>query len=195
MKLKKAQKELLLNWIAEGLESDEINQRAAALDDPFSVTRQHVDHYRKTRDVTIQSIREAGEFSALKTGLARAEARVKLLQDLAGKMRDDLFEEGGHGFWLPRSKGVGSNENYERIDYEDFNAAEVAELRGVLDDIAVEVGGRLRKHELTGKDGAPLYPTLDLGKLSDEDIETLERAAEIKDRAERNSSTAIPDGD
>lgn len=35
MRLKKNQKEVLLQWISEGLQSDEINDRAAQFDDPF----------------------------------------------------------------------------------------------------------------------------------------------------------------
>jgi hypothetical protein len=39
-------------------------------------------------------------------------------------------------------KGIGSQDNYERVEYEEFNKAEVESLRGVLDDIAREVGDR-----------------------------------------------------
>lgn len=153
MRLKKEQREALLAWIAEGLETDEINQRAEKFMPKFKVTRQQVDHYRKTRGIEIQTIRESGEFSALIKGLAKVEERVHLLQELAEKMRADLLEKDGRGFWLPQVKGIGSGLDFERVEYEEFNTAEVAQLRGVLDDIAQELGERGKTLEHKGNIG------------------------------------------
>lgn len=165
MKLRKKQREFLMEKVAEGLETGEINKLAAKFKPPFKVTRQQVDYYRKTLGVKIDEIIAAGETNALVTGLSVKENRVKLLHDLAEMLRADLLENGKA--WLEESKGIGSGENYERIDYETFNAAEVAQLRGVLDDIASELGDRVRKQEVTGKDGNPLIPPAP--KLSDEE--------------------------
>jgi hypothetical protein len=140
MRLKKAQKEALLAWIAEGLTSDEVNNRASLLDDPFEVSRQQVDHYRKTRKVQISEILQQSEHEALNAGLAKKSDRVSLLKRLAAHLTEDLFER--KLFWTDMVKGIGSKEDFERIEYEEFNAAEVAQLRGVLDDIAKEVGDR-----------------------------------------------------
>ncbi len=156
MKLNKKQRTRLLEWIAEGLESGEINKRAAKQKPPFNVTRQQVDHYRKTREVDLQTLKQTDEHSALSSGLALRAERVKLLQDLAARMSDDLLNK--NLLWLDQAKGIGSQENYERIDYQEFNSAEVAQLRGVLDDIAQEVNERIKKHEVTGKDGGPIIP-------------------------------------
>jgi hypothetical protein len=147
MKLKKAQREVLLSWIAEGLESDEINKRAAKFKPRFKVTRQQVDHYRKTRQTKLGELKEAGEFDALRTGLAKVQARVKLLQDLAEKLRTDLFDN--ELLWLEQAKSVGT----ERFYYRDFNASEVLQLRGVLDDIAQEIGERGKTLEHKGNIG------------------------------------------
>lgn len=154
MKLTKAQREKILEWIGEGLNSSEINKRASRCKPSFSVSRQQVDHYRKTRDVNIEEIKQAGELTALTSGLSLKENRVALLHELAEKMRLDLLE--GGRLWLPQVKGIGGMENYERVEYEEFNSAEVAQLRGVLDDIAGEVGGRARKMEHSGPDGGPI---------------------------------------
>lgn len=162
MKLNKKQREQLLTWIAEGLESGEINKRASKFKPAFEVTRQQVDHYRKTRDVSIEELKGQGETSALKTGLALKENRVKMLQDLADLLAADIFK--GGLLWTESAKGIGSGPTWERYEYKEFNAAEVRELRATLEDIAAEVGDRIRKQEITGKDGAPIPFDLDSWK-------------------------------
>jgi len=44
-----------------------------------------------------------------------------------------------------------SSDIAEIYDYEEFNAAEIAQYRGILDDIAKEVGGRVQKTEHSGE--------------------------------------------
>jgi hypothetical protein len=140
MKLKRAQRELLLSWIAEGLTSDTINERAATVDQPFVVTRQNVHQYRQRYSVRIDEINQAADFAALHEGLSKKENRVLLLHKLAQKLSKDIFEN--KLLWVSMVKGIGSQDNYERVEYEEFNKAEVESLRGVLDDIAREVGDR-----------------------------------------------------
>jgi hypothetical protein len=139
VRLKKNQKEKLLAWISEGLQSDEINDRAAQFDDPFSVTRSQVQFYRERRAVDIKTIQAAGEYDALTTGLALRAERVRRLQQLAALMEKDLF---GGFLWTDQVKALGSGEFMQVVDYEEFNTAEVQQYRGVLDDIAKEVGDR-----------------------------------------------------
>lgn len=134
---------MLAEWIAEGLTSDEINLRAETFDDPFNVSRQQVDWYRKKYAVDIEELRSKAEFEALNTGLAKTSDRVKLLKRIAEKLEKDLFED--DLFWTDEVKGVGSGPIAQIVDYEEFNSAEVAQLRGVLDDIAKETGGRVQK--------------------------------------------------
>lgn len=153
MRLKKAQKEVTLRWIAEGLQSNEINERAANFLPPFNVSRQQVDYYRDTRGSDIKAIVAAGEQEALSEGLALKAERVRKLKQLAALMERDLF---GGFLWTEDVKGVGSGEAATIVDYEEFNRGEVAEYRGVLDDIAREMGGRVHKQEVTGADAGPL---------------------------------------
>ena len=146
MRLKKSQKEKLLEWISEGLQTDEINLRAAALKkNPFNVSRQQVDFYRKTRRVDILAIKQVDENNALTTGLSIAEERVKRLQALAELMWKDLT---GGFLWLDDVKGVGSGINSEIVDFEKFNSGELAEFRATLEDIAKETGGRAVKQDI-----------------------------------------------
>ena len=153
MRLKKSQKEAVLKWIAEGLQSDEINDRAVLFVPPFKVSRQQVDYYRKTRAADIIAILEVSENNALTEGLSLKAERVKKLKQLAALLERDLF---GGFLWLDQVKGVGSGDIATIVDYEEFNKAEVDSYRGVLDDIAKEVGDRKNINEVTGKDGVPL---------------------------------------
>jgi hypothetical protein len=163
MRLTKKQREAVIAWVAEGLETDEINKRAATFKPPFSMIRQQVDWYRKTRKVVLKEIVAQGQLSALATGLALKEVRVSKLERLAERMERDLGiadEVGGQPadeeddrLWVKDKKGVGSGPIAEIIDYEKFNDAEVNQYRGVLDDIAKEMGHRKQGVEVTGADG------------------------------------------
>jgi hypothetical protein len=152
MRLKKAQKEQTLKWVAAGLQTDEINDKAATFDEPFEVSRQQVDYYRKTREADIRAIRSISENKALIEGYALKEHRVYKLSVLAALMEKDLF---GGFLWTDQVKGVGSGDIAEIVDYEEFNAGEVVQYRGVLDDIAKEMGGRIQKTDVTSG-GEPL---------------------------------------
>jgi len=149
MRLKKDQKTILLSWIAEGLTSDEINNRADIFVPQFSVSRQQVDWYRKTRQVDIVRILAEDEYKALRTGLASKMQRVKRLKELAATLEKDLFSGERDDIWLPQVKGVGVGKAATVVDYEEFNRFEIDAYRGLLDDIAKEVGERVQKQDIT----------------------------------------------
>ena len=197
MKLNKAQKEVLLQWVAEGLESDEINRRAAKFKPKFKVLRSQITWYRKTRDVKIEEIKEAGEMDSLKTGLALYQERVTVLQKLANTLIVDLMpaNDADNKRWLLMKKTVGM----DVFTYHEFNKAEVDALRGVLDDIASEMGQRVKKTDLT-TNGKPIGSAgVDLKvlrkQISNEQLAVLEEAAKVIEHAERDSASAEPDGD
>ena len=143
MRLQKQQREAVLAWLAEGLKSDEINQRAAAFESPFEVSRENAYQYRLRYGVQIKALSQAADLAALHEGLSVKAARVHRLQKMADEMTLDLFDRGL--FWTTLVKGIGGDKNFERIEYQEFNKAEVEELRGVLDDIAQEMGERSSK--------------------------------------------------
>ena len=147
--LKKKQKAALLMWIAAGLKTPEINKRAAKFKSPFKVSRQQVNYYRRTREHDIKALDKLSETRALIEGYATAEHRVYKLGLLAALLEKDLL---GAFLWLEDKKGVGFGEDGEIFDYLKFNAAEVIQFRGVLDDIAKEVGGRILKVDPTGQE-------------------------------------------
>lgn len=142
-RLTKAQKELVLKWIAEGIESDEINARAAQETPPFHVAKSTVSHYRKTRAIPLAQVQAAGELSAINEGYNTAASRVEKLARLAAVLEQDLLENGK--LWVTRKRGIGPASQYEVVEDEEFNGAEVAQYRGTLDDIARETGGRIQK--------------------------------------------------
>lgn len=146
MRLNKAQKEQVLQWIAEGLQSDEINERAAQAQPPYKVGRSQVRFYRRTRQVRMDQLKQAGEDDAVLAGFLTSEGRARKLATLAAVVEDELLEQGL--MWTDQVKGIGQRENFQKIEYQEFNAGEVAQYRGLLDDIAKETGGRIQKHEI-----------------------------------------------
>ncbi len=148
MRLKKGQKEAVLRWLVEGLQSDEINDRAATFIPPFVISPRQATYYRKTRNADIQALVAAGEQDALLEGLALKAERVIKLKQLAALLERDLF---GGFLWVEDVKSVGSGLTAEVVDFEKFNSAEVKEYRATLDDIAKEVGHRVTKQEVDTK--------------------------------------------
>jgi hypothetical protein len=152
-KLTKDQRGELLKWVAEGLETDEINKRAGELDPPFRVSRAQVDYYRKSRAIKLKAIASEADYDALKSGLALKEERVRRLAALAELLEDDLF----NGVtWTQDVKMIGTGDFQERVEFETFNASEIQQYRGLLDDIAKETGGRAQRQEVTGAEGERL---------------------------------------
>lgn len=78
--------------------------------------------------------------SIMETGFALAHERVSVLKELADTLLADLRTEEKR--WLRDVKGIGQGDNWAQVDIVRFNSAELEQLRGLLDDIAKETGGR-----------------------------------------------------
>lgn len=78
--------------------------------------------------------------SIMEEGFGLAHERVRLLKELADKLRGELLD--GGRLWVEDVKGIGQGERWQTVPIERFNSAEVEQLRGILDDIAKETGGR-----------------------------------------------------
>lgn len=106
-------------------------------------------------DAELERIKNEHAEEVLQSGLALVHERVQELKDLSDFLKGQLYEqgEGGvfHNVWLPDVKQIGSGPDAERVDIERFNAAIIDQYRGVLDDIAKEVGGRVVRQEVTGQ--------------------------------------------
>ena len=140
----------MLQWVAEGLQSDEINERAAVFNPPFTIGRATITHYRKTRKTDIETIIAQDEHDALSSGLALRAERVKKLKALALRLERDLFTDVEDDYvWTDQVKSIGSGGTYEIVEYEEFNKAEIDAYRGLLDDIAKEMGDRKTQADIT----------------------------------------------
>lgn len=160
------------------MSSSEIDTRAAAFDPPFSVTRQQVQYYKSTRDLQLKAIKEIDEKTALTSGYATKEHRVYKLSLLAALMEKDIM---GGILWTNQVKGIGGAENFEVVEYEEFNKAEVDAYRGVLDDIAAELGGRVNKSETITKEiDYAIFDTEELTRITNGESETAVYADALK---------------
>ncbi len=131
-----------------------------------------------------QAAREAEEREAtyrreiMGEGYALGHERVRSLKALAEKLYAELTAEGEDcRRWVRDVKQIGSGEFAERVNIERFNAAEVEQLRGLLDDIAKEKGERKQVQEISGPGGGPIQvkPAYDLRTLSDQELAIFEQ--------------------
>ena len=113
-----------------------------------------------TYDAELERRKNERRQEVMDSGLALDFERTDELKRLAHFLIDQIYEQGKdgdyHNIWLPDVKQIGSGKDAERIDIERFNAAIISELRGVLDDLAKETGGRKQKHEMMGEGGGAI---------------------------------------
>ena len=117
----------------------------------------------RIRAIQDAAAREAEEREAayrrgiMEEGYALAHERVKTLKQVAGALvRDIGMDSPDPRLWVRDIKGIGAGDNYREVIIERFNAAEIEQLRGLLDDIAREKGERRETKILAGDPGAPL---------------------------------------
>jgi hypothetical protein len=120
-------------------------------------------------DADWEARKTAERDAAMAYGLALDYERVDRLKRLADFLEGQIYERGEdgiyHNVWVPDVKSIGSGEFAERVDIERFNSALLSEYRSTLDDLAKETGGRVKKSELSGKDGGPIE--VDVTTLTD----------------------------
>lgn len=71
--------------------------------------------------------------------------------------------------WVHDVKQIGTGEKSERVDIERFNAPLIEQYRKVLDDIAMETGGRIRRQDITTGGEKVTTPTVYLPAVEDDD--------------------------
>ena len=119
-----------------------------------------------TFDAQWEQLKTQEREAELNFGLALDYERVRKLKRLADFLEAQVYElsapnelNGQQTYinvWLPDVKVVGHGDNAEAVDIERFNSALFTQYRETLADLAAEVGGRVKKSELSGKgkDGA-----------------------------------------
>lgn len=120
------------------------------------------------------------EVNRLRTeGLAADYERIRKLTELFGLLWSEIET---NGLWYTDTK---ISSKGDTVDVEVFNNGLITQVRGVLDDLAKEAGGRKQKTELTGKDGKPIEVEQrskpDLSKLS---VDELLQLREIMSKAD-----------
>jgi hypothetical protein len=128
----------------------------------------------------LEEEKQARRRQLMEEGLAQAHERLARLTRLADFLEDQIYEEGEnadgdrifHNVWMPDAKWVGPGPFGERVDVERFNGPLIDQFRGVLDDIAKEVGGR--KAGPAGAAAEVPPPSADLSALSAEELVQLD---------------------
>lgn len=120
------------------------------------------DAERKRRD----ELYAARADEILCSGFAQRFARIAELNRLAELLQTELYTEDKR--WLPDVKQIGGGDFAERVDIVRFNAAVVEQYRQTLEDIAIEMGERVRGVKVSGSLGIAQMTADDLAKAADE---------------------------
>lgn len=91
------------------------------------------------------------EAEVLANGYALYFERIDDLKELAKLLWDEINIEDRR--WLPDVKQIGRGKDAERVDIVRFNSALIEQFRRTLDDIAAELGERIKGLELSGSVG------------------------------------------
>lgn len=141
-KLTNEQKETLLMWLAADYDSRLIAVWFKEREWP-DLSRDTLSYYRTTYGIKIDEMRAARKESALNTGLALKEERVKRLTEHADALEAIK--------WIPDKNGRLYNEKA---------------WRETLGEIAEETGGRTKNVDVTSKgDALNPYMSMDAGEL------------------------------
>lgn len=154
-KLTKAQQNTVLRLISEG-------EPYASIAQQIGCSYQAVNYYANTYGDEIEAARAEYRKSIFNQGFANKEYRVRKLNDLALRIDKELANNPGtedkpakpgeNGLYIEEVK-ISSTGLVVR--YDAFNRGMVAELRGLADDIAKELGERKNTTEISGSVDAP----------------------------------------
>lgn len=104
-------------------------------------------------DLRIEEERNARYDELMSTGLAVDAERVAKLKKLFKLLEADLYAKNEAGdfinLWLEDIRSVGGGEYVNVVKY---NAALISDIRGLLDDLAKETGGRKARTDITSGD-------------------------------------------
>jgi hypothetical protein len=133
------------------------------------------------------------------------KAKVDQLKAEAGATLDWVREEAAAA-WVRSQDLIKTIKKKEDQTVEQIIKAEVGNaqfLKRITESVEVKtkIFGAMapKRHEVTGKDGSPLVPSVDLQALakyiSDDDLIKLQEAAEIVERAQRDLAAALAQAD
>jgi hypothetical protein len=151
-KLSAHQRDAIRGRIAAG---DHYADIAAA----FGCTIANVKYYAGKMQPVIAAAKAERQTAAIDRGLSEVDARVAQLEWLNRMLEADLRT----GFY---GADIKLSANGRAVEVPAFKSQQVAQLRGTLDDIAKERGGRKAIAEVTGKDGGPISFTLSFDRIT-----------------------------
>jgi len=129
-------------------------------------------------DLEIEQRRNEMHEAEMMTGIALPYQRVRELKRLHALLMDDLAEEDETGelskLWLRDYKTLGSGEGAAVEEVRRYNAAIIADVRGLLDDIAKEASGRGTKDPLQA-----LMAVVDWSRVSNEQLHRIRSGGDI----------------
>lgn len=124
-------------------------------------------HWLEEQDELIKQEREI----VLRTGFAVQHRRIQSLDKILNKLLEMTEDE--DKVWLPDVKAIGTGEFAERVDLVNFNAPLFTLIDKYKAAIAAEMGERVKKKEITGKDGGAVEFEIELvGNRPEEDDES-----------------------
>lgn len=104
-------------------------------------------HWIEEQDAIIKQEREI----VLRSGFAVQHKRIQSLDKLLNKLIEMTEDE--NKVWIPDVKSVGAGPTAYAVDIVHFNAPLFTLIDKYKASIAAEMGERVKKQELTGKDG------------------------------------------
>jgi hypothetical protein len=119
--------------------------------------RAYDEYQRAKEDQIIAEERER----VLRSGFALMHKRIKELDRLTRKLIKMTNDEAK--VWLQETRTFGTDEESTTVEKVEFNAPLFTLIDKYLGSIAAEMGERVKKTEVTGKDGAPQEFVIDWG--------------------------------
>lgn len=108
-------------------------------------------------DATYEQRKNEERDREINYGLALDYERIRKLKRLAGFLETQIYEQDDDqqycNVWVEDAKQIGSGKDAERVDIVRFNGSLIQQYRDVLDDLAKEVGDRVKKIAGTGPNG------------------------------------------
>ena len=124
-------------------------------------------------DRRVEAFKEEQARQTLKEGLALDHHRVDKLKSIYDRLEEELEEN--EALWLEDVKQIGKGDQMQVVEILRYNSSLISDLRGLLDDLAKETGGRKKKVEHAGQDGGPIQTVnanIDLSDFEDTDDPT-----------------------
>lgn len=120
----------------------------------WSATHNWQERVREREFEIAEAQFDAIKKGAIEAGYAHYPKRVQDLVALAELLLEEIYEEDKR--WVPDVKSIGGGAFAERVDIVRFNSPLIEQFRRTLEDIASEMGERVKKVSLTGRDGGPI---------------------------------------